>query len=109
MPLKKIVKKLLGSEEEEVVELPTEEEATPKINVRVENLTGMEDVDRIMKLLKEGNILFLKTRDLQKKDIGQFQTTVQKMKRSCSQYGFDIVGTEEGYLICTPRFAKIER
>lgn len=97
----------LGKREE--VELPVEEGATEKINVRIENLQGLIDVEKITKLVREGNILFLKTKELQKKDLGQLQTTVQRLKRVCSQYGWDIAGTEDGYLVLTPKFARIER
>jgi SepF-like predicted cell division protein (DUF552 family) len=100
---------LFGKKEEDMIELPVEEEQTQKIQVRIENIGGMLDVDRLTKLLREGNILLLKTKDLQKKDLGEFQTTVQKLKRVCNQYGFDIAGTEDGYLVVTPRFAQIMR
>lgn len=107
-----LLKDILGkfkTTKEEPMELQAEEESTEKVSVRVENLGGLNDVDRIMKFLREGNILFLKTRELQKRDLGQFQTTVQKLKRVCGQYGWDIAGTEEGYLVVTPRFAQITR
>ena len=104
-----ILGKFKTSSEAEPMELQPEEETTEKVSIRVENLGGLVDVDRIMKFLREGNILFLKTRDLQKRDLGQFQTTVQKLKRVCGQYGWDLAGTEEGYLVVTPRFAQIVR
>lgn len=107
MPIKKILKKLRPREE--MIEFPEEEEVGEKVNVRIENLTGMVDVERMEKILREGNILFLKTKELQRKDIGQFQMAIQKLKRVCGNYGFDIAGTEEGYLVLTPRFAKIVR
>lgn len=98
----------LGKKEE--VELPIEEEVgTEKINIRIENLQGLIDVERLTKLLREGNILFLKTKELQKKDLGQLQTTVQRLKRICSQNDWDIAGTEDGYLVLAPKFARIER
>jgi len=105
--LKRLVKR-----EEEQVELPVEEElAQPadKITVRIENLTGVNDIERIERLLKEGNILFLKIAELQKKDLGQFKQTVQMLKRRCIQFGWDIVGVEAGYMVLTPKFAKIVR
>jgi len=102
------IKDLFIKKKEEV-ELPVEEEIAEKVNVRIESLQGLIDVEKITKLLREGNILFLKTRELQKKDLGQLQTTVQRLKRVSSQYGFDIAGTEDGYLVMTPRFARIER
>jgi SepF-like predicted cell division protein (DUF552 family) len=94
---------------EELIELPEEVEPSEKIWIRVDKLNGMGDVDRLIKLIKEGNILFLKTKELQKKDLGEFQSSVQKLKKHCSNYGFDIAGTEEGYIVCVPKFAQIER
>jgi SepF-like predicted cell division protein (DUF552 family) len=109
MALKDLLPTFSLGKEKEMVELPAEEEFEQKVTVRVDRLNGMGDVDRIIKLIKEGNILFLKTKDLQKKDIGEFQTSVQKLKKYCNNYGFDVVGTEEGYIVCTPKFAQITR
>jgi SepF-like predicted cell division protein (DUF552 family) len=95
--------------EEEAVELPEEQEEQRKVTVRVETLKDFVDIDRISRLLRDGNIVFLKARDLQRTDLGEFQNCVQKLKRICGQYNWDIVGTEEGYLVVTPTFAKIER
>ena len=72
-------------------------------------MRGAEDVDRVAKMVREGNIMFLKIKDLQKRDLGLLQSTVQKLKRICSQSGWEVVGLEEGYLIVTPSFVKIER
>ncbi len=72
-------------------------------------MTGTVDVDRFEKLLRQGNILFLKTKMLQRQDLGQFQLAVQKLKRISHNYGFDLVGTEEGYLVVTPKFARVVR
>jgi len=94
---------------EEPVELPVEEEATQPVYVRIENLKDFVDIESIARLLREGNIVFLKTKELQRTDLGEFQNCVQKLKRVSSQYGFDIAGTEEGYIVLTPTFAKIAR
>ena len=105
------LRKLTKSEEEQV-ELPLDdEEVQPaeKIYVRIENLGGVNDVERIEGLLKSGNILFLKIIELQKRDLGQFKQTIQMIKRRCVQFGWDIVGIEEGYIVLTPKFAKIMR
>ena len=101
------LQKLLGKEEP--VELPAEEEPVQPVYVRIENLKDFVDIERITKLVKEGNIVFLKTKELQRTDLGEFQNCVQKLKRVSNQYGFDIAGTEEGYLVVTPSFAKIAR
>lgn len=104
--------KRLTKREEEQVELPVEGEPTQpadKVTVRIENLTSVNDIERIERLLKEGNILFLKIAELQKKDLGQFKQTVQMLKRRCIQFGWDIVGIEDGYMVLTPKFARIMR
>ncbi|MEM5772852.1 MAG: cell division protein SepF [Candidatus Aenigmatarchaeota archaeon] len=101
------LKRLLGKEEP--VELPAEEEPVQPVYVRIENLKDFVDIERITKLLREGNIVFLKTKELQRTDLGEFQNCVQKLKRVSNQYGFDIAGTEEGYLVLTPSFARIVR
>ena len=112
MAIKDWLRKVLVEKDSNVVEFPEEAAGTQegdKLNIRIDSLSGMEDVDRVAGLVKQGNILFLKVKDLQKKDIGQFQTTIQKLKRNCMQFKWDIVGLEDGYLIVTPPFAKIER
>jgi len=109
MALKDLIPSFKKSNEEEAIEMPMEEEPSEKIYVRIENLTGTVDVERIGALLKKGNIILLKSKELQRKDLGQFQIAVQRLKRLCTQFGFDIAGTQEGYLVCTPAFAHIFR
>ncbi|TAL47908.1 hypothetical protein EPN87_01880 [archaeon] len=107
MALRDLIPSFNFGKKEQPMELAEEPEMGQKVVVRVENLSGMVDVDRVLKLVRDGNILFLKTRDLQKKDIGEFQLSVQKLKRNCQNYGLDIVGTPEGYLLVTPKFVQI--
>ena len=109
MGLRDLLPETLFGSRQEAVELPEEEEQTERVNIRIENLNNMADVDRFEKLLREGNILLLKTKQLQRQDLGQFQLAVQKLKRLSHNYGFDLVGTEEGYLVVTPKFARVVR
>lgn len=107
-----ILKKIgLGRKEEESkeVELEHQGQGANSITIRIDSLGGMVDVDRVAKLVKDGNVVFLKLRELQRRDIGEFQNTLQKMKRVCTQFSWDMVALEDGYLIITPRFAKVER
>ena len=105
------VKKLFKKTSDEVIELPSppEEEPSPKLTIRVENFGGLTDVQRIAKFVSSGNIVILKTKALQRKDLGQFQTGVQKLKRVCDERGWGIIGTEEGYIIVAPKFVKIRK
>ncbi len=107
--LEKIKRLVSKKKKEEIIELPETKEEEKKVMVRIEKLGGLADVRRIENLVKKGNIVFLRTLELQRKDLGQFQTSVQKLKRICEQYGWDIAGTEEGYIIVTPRSVRIVR
>lgn len=94
---------------EDAVELPVEPEQKEKITVRVENVSSVLDVERIEKLLREGNILMLKVQQLQSNDLGEFKNVVEKLKRRCIQFGWDLVAIADGYLVMTPKFARIVR
>ena len=96
--------------EEETVEVSAESE-TPasQITVRIETLRDFTDIDRIARNVRDGSIVLIKTREIQRKDLGEFQNCVAKLKRVSASYGFDLAGTDEGYLIVTPTFAKISR
>ena len=98
-----------ATEEYEEIRVEEEPEQVNKLGVRIEKLGGMDDVDRIIRYVKNGFVVFLKTQQLQKRQPGQFQTSILKIKRLCKNYGFDLVGTEEGYLILAPKFVEIER
>lgn len=97
--------------EDDVVEVDDEpaEAAKAQVMVRIETLRDFTDIDRISRNVREGSIVLIKTKDLQRKDLGEFQNCVAKLKRVSSTYGFDLAGTDEGYLIVTPTFAKISR
>lgn len=102
-------KKLITKPAEDAVEFPEEEEPRERLTVRIENVSGLQDVERVASYLKQGNVVLVKLKDLQKKDVGLFQTTMQKMKRLSMQFNWDMVALQEGYLIVTPNFARIER
>ena len=97
--------------EDEMMEVSDDVDAASNksVTVRIETLTDFVDVDRVARLAKDGNIVFLRARELQRKDLGEFQNCVAKLKKVSNQFGFDLVGTEDGYLLVTPSFAKIQR
>lgn len=98
-----IIKK---KEKEDYVEIP-ETQKEKKFEVRIEKINSVVDVERVLSYVKKGNILIVKLKDLQKQDLGEFQTAIQRMKRICNQNGWKIAGIEEGYLILGPKFTDI--
>lgn len=108
MVLEKVIKK--EKHPEEFLELDSSafvEEG--KVNVRIENLTDYADADRILSLMREGNVIFLKIKELRSKNITELKRCVDKLKKTCLAMEGDIVGVDEDFLVLTPNFAKIYR
>jgi SepF-like predicted cell division protein (DUF552 family) len=95
-------------EGEDFVEVgPTEEGG--KISVRVESLKDYADIEKVQSLVREGNVIFLKIRDLREKDMSELKRAVEKLKKTCTAMNGDMVGVDEDFLVITPKFAKIYR
>ena len=101
--------KRLFSKEEEVIELKHKPEEKPQILVKVHRLDSIADVDAIERDVKSGHIAFVKAKDIQRRDFAEFQASIQKIQRLARNYGWDVVGVEEGYIIIAPRNARIVR
>jgi hypothetical protein len=111
MDIKKIMEKLKGDEEEtgdEFLEVNEEPEAG-QVNVRIETLKNYSDADKVQNLVREGNVVFLRIKELREKDINELKRSVDKIRKTCSAMNGDIVGVDEDFLIITPSFAKIYR
>jgi SepF-like predicted cell division protein (DUF552 family) len=80
-----------------------------QVSVRVENLENYSDTDRIQGMLRNGNVVFLKIRELRERDINELKRSVDKLRKTCSAMSGDIVGVDEDFLIITPSFAKVFR
>lgn len=100
------IKKILRKKRD-FIEFEPEREKGEKVMVRMEKLSGIVDADRIARLVLEGNIVFLNTKDLRRRDFSQFQNSLEKLKRYSNQYNWGIAATEDGYVLLTPRFVKI--
>ena len=79
------------------------------VNVKIDVLERYSDTDRIQGLLRQGNVIFLKIRELREKDINELKRAVEKLRKTCSAMNGDIVGVDEDYLIITPSFARVFR
>ena len=108
MAIRDLLKKPKKEEGEEFVEIkqPMEE---GKVNVRVETLKDYIDTDRIQQLIREGNVVFLKIKELRNRDISELKRSVDKLRKTCVAMNGDIVGVDEDFLVITPNFARIFR
>ncbi len=110
MGLADIFKRKISREpSDDSVEFPGEEAPAERMKVRVETVNNLTDLDRVAGYLKQGHVILVKVKDLQRNDVGLFQTAVQKMKRMSTQFNWDLVALPEGYLVVTPNYVRIER
>ena len=80
-----------------------------KLNVRIESLKSFADTERIQNLIREGNIVFLRIKELKNKDLNELKRSVDKLKKTIIAMNGDIVGIGDELLIVCPSFARIYR
>ena len=80
-----------------------------RINVRIEDLEDYRDVEVVQRLVREGNIVFLKIKTLREKNIGELKRAVQKLRKGSIAMGGDIVGVDDNFLVLCPQFARVFR
>jgi hypothetical protein len=99
-----------SKKEEEFIEIDSSFLAEEgRINVRVENLKDYSDVERIQNLVREGNIVFLKIRELKSKDLNSLKKAIERIRKTCTAINGDIVGIDEDYIVVCPNYARIFR
>jgi SepF-like predicted cell division protein (DUF552 family) len=107
--LKKLKKKLAKAEGEDFVEVESGLEEGGKVSVKVDSLSSFSDTDRIQQLVRDGNIVFLKIKQLRERDINELKRSVERLKKTCSAMDGDVAGVDEDFLIITPKYARIYR
>lgn len=80
-----------------------------KVNIRIEDLQDYRDVDAVQKVVRDGNIVFLKIKTLREKNLGELKRAIQKLRKGAIAMGGDIVGVDDNFLVLTPSFAKVAR
>ena len=109
MVFESIFKKEEPTEGDEFIEVNSEGDDRKRVNIRIENLNDYRDVEEIQKLLREGNIVFLKIKKIRERDIGELKRSVERLRKTSMAMNGDIVGIDEDYLVLVPPFAKIYR
>ncbi|MFH1978141.1 MAG: cell division protein SepF [Candidatus Aenigmatarchaeota archaeon] len=85
------------------------EKKTGKISIRLEKLNEFGDTERVLKIVRDGSIVFLKIKGLKEKDMGELKRAVEKIKKTVLANNGDIAGVENDWLIISPQFAAVER
>jgi SepF-like predicted cell division protein (DUF552 family) len=97
------LKKLKLKKEE--VEIPVEQQLTP-INLRVEGINSLQDVEKVVNFIKEGDIVLVRS-----KISGQeaYKSAVKRLKDACTEVNGDIIGFGDNSLLIAPSNVKIVR
>ena len=95
--------------EDEFIEIKTEGEEGGRVNLRIETLNDYRDVEGVQRLLREGNVIFLRIRKLRERDIGELKRSVERLRRTTIAMNGDIIGVDEDFLILTPPNVKVWR
>jgi SepF-like predicted cell division protein (DUF552 family) len=98
-----------GEDKEEFIEIQTEGDERRRMNIRIENLGDYRDVEGVQRLLREGNIVFLRIKKMRERDLGELKRSVERLRRTSVAMNGDIIGVDEDYLILTPPSAKVYR
>lgn len=80
-----------------------------RVGIKIEKLTEFGDTEKVLKAIREENIVFLKIKGLKDKDIGELKRAVERLKKTVSAQNGDIVGIEQDWLILAPEFAQVHR
>ena len=80
-----------------------------KVGIVVEKLSEFSDTERVLKSVREGNIIFLKIKALKDKDIGELKRAVERLKKTVTASNGEIIGIEQDWLILTPEHAAVHR
>ena len=93
----------------EVNVMDSADKRTGSIGIKVEMLSDFADTERVLRAVRDGNVVFLKIKTLKEKDIGELKRAVDKLKKTVIANNGDIAGVEQDWLILAPEFAKVVR
>jgi SepF-like predicted cell division protein (DUF552 family) len=93
---------------EEFIEVGVgESKAAGKIGISIEKLDDFADTDRVLKVVREGSLVFLKIKTLKEKDLGELKRAVEKLKKTVLAQNGEIIGVEQDWLILAPEHARV--
>ena len=84
-------------------------EGNSKIELRVEEIQSYDDCARIQSIIRMGNIVVLKIKDLKTKDVDELQRSIDKLKKTVYAIGGDIIGIDENIIFVLPQDVELTK
>ena len=112
MVFERFLKKDETEELEEYTELPMETEAeTGKeaLKIIVDKLEGYSSVDKIMRHVRNGNIVIVKIKELKDTNMDELKHAVGKLRNACIGIDGDVAGVGDEWIVVTPSTVRIQR
>ncbi|QQG39892.1 MAG: cell division protein SepF [Candidatus Aenigmatarchaeota archaeon] len=79
------------------------------IPIRIAKINDYADVEPVQKMVREGNIVFVKIKGLKDKDMSELKRAVERLRKTVMAINGDIAGVDENFVIITPNFARVDR
>ena len=80
-----------------------------KIGIRIENIADFGDTEKVLKFMREGDIVMLKIKSLREKDLSELKRAVERLKRTVMAQNGDLVGVEQDWLLIVPQHVTVHR
>jgi SepF-like predicted cell division protein (DUF552 family) len=100
---------LFKEKEGEYTELMPEVEESQYVKIMIEKLDKYSSVDRIIRKIKDGNIVIAKIKELKENNEEELKHSITKIRTACESLNGDIAGVGEEWIIVTPNIANISR
>ena len=94
---------------EDYAEIMPEEEESKYVKIMIEKLDKYASVDRIIRKVKDGNIVIAKIKEMKENNEEELKHSITKIRTACDSLNGDIAGVGEEWIIVTPNIASISR
>jgi len=97
-------------EPDEYVELePGNDNKNKKVKIRVATLHEFRDSESVQKMLRNGDIVWVKIKPLKEKDMTDLKRAIDRIKKTVRSIDGDVAGIDEEWLVATPHYAHVHR
>jgi len=104
------LKRRKREDQAQVAEVPLEfEEKTEQTQILVEKINNLGDADKIIRLIRLGNIVIAGIKDLKETKPDELKQVIGRIKTSVANMQGDIAGVGDEWVVITPSTAMIKR